>query len=291
MPKQIILIVLALIFSSHAMAQDIEITPDMYEFSPNSITGVYVCTPKHVESGDCKDVDKEYYESLAIITLGLYEIGILSVNGIDTMAFKGPLSPGAAERLIDLLEDHPEIDTLVLSSQGGSEEEAYKIADYVKEKGLKTWVPVRRMCLSACTPIFLSGSEQTLDGQLGFHTGQFFLNDPYQIKDLETDKKTIQEAMFQNDQFMMKRVKLFLSLGIKLELIDAMIEAKGDFLVFSEMDELFGFNPEKNYIISLTEMSEFAKNQPAKNFDFQGYKPLFWRKLMLSLLNLFGQIS
>lgn len=275
MPKLSLIAIFSLFFNFSALAQDIEITPDMYEFSPNSITGVYVCTPKHVESGDCKDVDKEYYENLAIITLGLYEIGVLSVNCIDTMAFKGPLSPGAAERLISLLEDYPEIDTLVLSSQGGSEEEAYKIAEYVKTHKLKTWVPVRRMCLSACTQIFLSGSEMTLDGQLGFHTGQFFLNDTYQIKDLETARKTIQQAMFENDQFMMKRVRLFLSLGINLDLIDAMIVAKGDFLVFTEMEELFNFDPNQNYVTPLTEMSEFAKNQPAKNFDFQAYKLLF----------------
>lgn len=270
---KIILLSLITVLSSYA--QDIKLTPDMYEYSENSLTGVYLCTPKHVEDGDCKDVDQEYYENLARLSLGMYEIGLLSVNNEETIAFKGPLSPGAAENLISILKRYPHIKTLTLSSQGGSLEDAYEIAAYVEKHQISTWVPVRRICLSACVPIFLSGKTMTLDGQLGLHTGTFQLHDPYQIKDLETARKTIQEAVYKNDQFMLKRVRLFIKLGIPLTVINDMIEAKGDFLVFTSLEDLIQYNPKQNHIRSMKEMSSYSKSQEAVNFDFQNYQQLF----------------
>lgn len=275
MLKKSLLLIIISLQATLTLAQDIKLTPDLYEYSPNSITGVYVCTPTHVKNGDCTDVDKEYYDNLARITLGAYEIGLLEVNNTKTIAFKGPLSPGSAATLISILDNNPEIDTLALSSQGGSEEEAYKIADYVKHHQLNTWVPVRRMCLSACSSIFLSGHEKTLDGILGLHTGTFYINDSYQIRNLEAARKTIQEAMFQNDQFMMKRIRLFTSLGISLDVVDAMIEAKGKFLTFLSMEELLSFDPNKDYVKTTEEMLEISRNLPVKNFDFQNYTQLF----------------
>lgn len=257
-------------------AQDIKITPDMYEHSKNSITGVYVCTPTHVESGDCSDVDDEYYKNLALLTLGGYEIGLLEVNSIKTIAFKGPISPGAAKNLINILEQHSDsVDTLVLSSQGGSQEDAHLIADYVAEKNLNTWVPVRRLCLSACSTIFLSGKIKTLDGLLGLHSGSYHLQDPYQIRDIDAANETIAEALYQNQFYLLKKIKLYSSLGISLDVIDSMTEAKGEFLIFSTVEELLSFDPLLDYTMTGKEMSERAKNQPAVNFDFQKYTKLF----------------
>lgn len=273
--RSVLISTILVLATSIARAQDVPLTPDMYEFSDNSITGVYVCTPRHVESGDCSDVDKEYYDNLARMTLGAYEIGVLQVNGERTIAFKGPLSPGAADNLIAILRAYPEIQTLTLSSQGGSEEEAFKIADYVKAHSLKTWVPVRRMCLSACVSVFLSGREMILDGLLGLHTGEFFLQDPYQIRNLEAARETFSEATLQNNRFMMRKVRQLLELNLNLGILDAMIEAQGDFLVFTTMDELYSFDPNRNYVRSLSDMSEFSRNQPARNFEFEGYQKLY----------------
>ncbi|MEO0335610.1 MAG: hypothetical protein AAF202_04420, partial [Pseudomonadota bacterium] len=41
-------LLLLVFISLSSRAQDIELTPEMYEFSENSVTGVYVCTPRHV---------------------------------------------------------------------------------------------------------------------------------------------------------------------------------------------------------------------------------------------------
>ena len=264
-----------LLWTSLSYGQDIKITPDMYKYSENSITGVYLCTPSHVLSGDCKDVDDEYYDNLARISLGSYEIGLLFVNGQKTVALKGPLSPGVSQNLIRILNEYDDVSTLVLSSQGGSEEEAYKIADYIKEKKMNTWVPTRRMCLSACVPIFLSGELKTLDGQLGLHTGKFYISDPYQVRNLEAARETIKEALYQNDLYTIKRVRMFLDLNIPLSLIDAMIAARGKYLVFTSINQLLEFDPSLDYIRTLEEMSEFSRSQPAYNFNFQSYKQLF----------------
>lgn len=268
---------ISMVFSFLLMvhAQDVPLTPDMYKYSPNSITGVYVCTPTHVKNGDCKDVDAAYYESLAVINLGIYEIGYLEAKGRKTLAFKGPLSPGAADNLLRFIEQFPEVDTLILSSQGGSEEEAYKIAEVVRLKKLKTWVPPQRMCLSACSVIFLSGSQMTLDGLLGLHSGTFYIADMYLLKDLEAAQKTINKATYESELYLMKRVRLFNELDISLDVIDAMIAAKGEFLFFKSVDELYSFDKNKNYVLSLKEALAITQVQDIKTFEFKSYKQLF----------------
>ena len=265
-----------LVFSSSVFAQDIKLTPDLYEFSRNSITGVYLCTPKHVESGDCSDVDDEYYENLALISLGSYEIGLLKVNGIETIAFKGPMSPGAGENLIRTLERFKgRVDTLTLSSQGGSTDEAYKIAAYVKENKLKTWVPVRRMCLSACSFVFLNGEEMVLDGLLGLHSGSYHLQDPYQIRDVDAANETIKKALYENDTYLLKQVRLFLELGIDLDVIDDSTDAKGEFLIFDDLERLLNYDSSIDYVRSSEEMVRMSKAQSVRNFNFESYDQLF----------------
>jgi hypothetical protein len=264
---------LSLFFLIHA--QDVPLTPEMYEYSPKSITGVYVCTPMHVKNGDCRDVDAAYYESLAVINLGIYEIGFLEAKGRKTLAFKGPLSPGSADNLIRFINQFPEVDTIVLSSQGGSEEEAYKIADIIRLRKLKTWVPPQRMCLSACSVIFLSGSEMILDGLLGLHSGTFYIADMYLLKDMESAQKTINKATYESEFFLMKRVHLFNELALSLDIIDAMVAAKGEFLFFKSVDELYSFDKNKNYILPIEKALEYTKSQDIKKFEFKSYKQLF----------------
>ncbi len=268
----ILLLVIGL--SAHLFSQDIKITKELYEYSENSITGVYVCTPAHVDNGDCRDVDQEYYDNLALISLGSYEIGILEVNGEKTMAFKGPLPPGSAENLIGWLEKHPDITKLTLSSQGGSMSEAIKIAQYVQDRKLDTWVPVRRMCLSACTLIFLAGENLSLDGQLGFHTGEFLIRDPYLISDLERAKKTFETALYENNLFHHHLTSLFVAKGIPLELNLSMVEAEGDYIVYSNLEDLAGL-PISEPISDLSDLIEFSKNQATVNFEFQSYTQLY----------------
>ena len=69
------------------------------------------------------------------------------------------------------------IDTVVLSSRGGSVLEGLNMAGIIFDKGLKTYVPEQGIgdegnCASACSFMFFGGSTRIADGKLGVH--QFY---------------------------------------------------------------------------------------------------------------------
>ena len=70
-----------------------------------------------------------------------------------------------------------DIDTVVLSSRGGSVWEGLNMAGIIFDKGLKTYVPQKALgeegnCASACSFMFFGGSTRVADGKLGVH--QFY---------------------------------------------------------------------------------------------------------------------
>ena len=70
-----------------------------------------------------------------------------------------------------------EVDTIVLSSRGGSVWEGLNMAGIIHDKGLKTYVPQHGLdadgnCASACSFMFFGGSARVADGALGVH--QFY---------------------------------------------------------------------------------------------------------------------
>lgn len=69
----------------------------------------------------------------------------------------------------DLLMEHPEVDTVIVSGAGGSNTPAYDIAHKITDFGLATIA--RNNCSSACTLLFLAGSDRRLEkgARLGFH--------------------------------------------------------------------------------------------------------------------------
>lgn len=67
-----------------------------------------------------------------------------------------------------------EIDTIVLSSPGGSVFEGLQMAGIIFDKQLRTYVPKDALggvgnCASACSFMFLAGKERKVDGNLGVH--------------------------------------------------------------------------------------------------------------------------
>lgn len=73
------------------------------------------------------------------------------------------------EELGLLLMEHPEINTLVLNSVGGSSSAAMAMAEKVEQLGLAT--EIGDQCFSACPHIFLAGRPRTLakGAIIGFH--------------------------------------------------------------------------------------------------------------------------
>ncbi len=102
----------------------------------------------------------------------------------------------------ELLMNHPEVDTVIVSGGGGSTVAAYDIANKIAAFNLNTIA--RNNCSSACTYIFLGGAKRKLEGgaRLGFHRtsrGTSYLRDFYtQYKD---DLGWIDEFAFAQDVF------------------------------------------------------------------------------------------
>lgn len=69
----------------------------------------------------------------------------------------------------DLLMNHPEVDTVIVSGSGGNNTAAYDMAHKIIEFDLTTIA--RNNCSSACTLLFLAGTERRLEkgARLGFH--------------------------------------------------------------------------------------------------------------------------
>jgi len=229
-------IVLSLLATS-AIAQDIRITAEHYKFSPNSITGVYVCTPTHVENNQCSDVDDEYYMNLSRISLGAYEIGIIQFNDFDAVAFRGPFSFGSADKLIQVLSETG-ITTLALASIGGIPDEAFKIADWIKENNIQTWIPAQRGCLSACSYVFLNGNDPILDGVLGLHQYRYNVFDTFQYRTLDRIRNQVQDQTRMLGEIHLRHAQLFAENNWDFSVLNHMHQFDGDFVIITELDQL-----------------------------------------------------
>ncbi|TGE00827.1 hypothetical protein [Methylobacterium nonmethylotrophicum] len=92
----------------------------------------------------------------------------LGPGGRDVRLF-GDLTDGAAARLGRLLDAHPGVTRLHLTSDGGLVDEGAAIGEIVAARRLVTYVP--DYCVSACTLAFVRGRERLImaDSRIGFH--------------------------------------------------------------------------------------------------------------------------
>lgn len=98
------------------------------------------------------------------------EIMPLDVSQDQTTIFlKGDINYALHASFLKTLEDHENITTIALSSEGGIIFAARAIANKIMELNLDT--KTNSDCFSACTLIFLAGKKRQLaeNGQLGFH--------------------------------------------------------------------------------------------------------------------------
>lgn len=66
----------------------------------------------------------------------------------------------------------PEIEVIVLWSDGGNVNSALLLADDIHTRGLNTFIPEGAGCYSACSFLFLAGKGRVVQGELGVH--QFY---------------------------------------------------------------------------------------------------------------------
>ncbi|KIC07297.1 hypothetical protein RA19_24605 [Leisingera sp. ANG-M1] len=84
--------------------------------------------------------------------------------------FSGEITFGLTSRMRQLADDHPGLETVVLSGPGGLIAEARGAAKLIRDRNLST--QATGLCASACTLIFIAGRRRSLDteAQLGFHS-------------------------------------------------------------------------------------------------------------------------
>jgi len=89
------------------------------------------------------------------------------------LVLSGNLGAGSADKIRAVLDQEPDIQTLVLETPGGRVGEAALIAKLVRERKLKTYV--ENHCESACTVILLAGMDRavTANARIGFHRASF----------------------------------------------------------------------------------------------------------------------
>lgn len=92
----------------------------------------------------------------------------ISADGTEVF-IDGPLNFPKDTALKSALAANPNLQRLVLNSQGGSVFAARALARRVQEHGLETYV--RDICYSSCTLVFMAADRRVVDlkGRLGFH--------------------------------------------------------------------------------------------------------------------------
>lgn len=112
------------------------------------------------------------YEIVAGDTrLGSHQFKVLN-NGT-MLDFSGGISFGTAKEFELMLKSMDNVRTVRLNSNGGRIAEAQKISDLIRARGLSTYVS--QHCASACTVVFLGGTQRQLNAgaKLGFHQPAF----------------------------------------------------------------------------------------------------------------------
>ena len=95
------------------------------------------------------------------------------LNNGTMLDFSGGISFGTAKEFETMLKAMDNVRTVRLNSNGGRIAEAQKISDLIRARGLSTYVT--HQCASACTIIFLGGTQRHLHAtaKLGFHQPYF----------------------------------------------------------------------------------------------------------------------
>ncbi len=86
-----------------------------------------------------------------------------------TIIFRGDITYGTAQELLQLIRANPSVKEISLTSNGGLAEPALLVANAIQLRRATTFVP--STCVSACTFLFLGGQQRYLapGAALGFH--------------------------------------------------------------------------------------------------------------------------
>ncbi|WP_169569088.1 hypothetical protein [Sneathiella limimaris] len=141
-----------------------------------------------------------------------------------TLAFTGSIELGVTKVFAKLLERHPNLHTVALTSPGGNIYEARGISKMIREKGLATFVETE--CSSACTTVFIGGKSRKLNpgAKLGFH--QYRIDAGYDV--LNFDAK----AEMEQDR------NLYAIANVRSWFLEKMFQSRADEMWYPSTEEL-----------------------------------------------------
>ncbi|MEQ9695155.1 hypothetical protein [Shimia sp. SDUM112013] len=147
----------------------------------------------------------------------------VSDNGRD-LVFEGEVTFGLTKRITEILAKNAQLDRLILTSAGGQIYEARGVSKLIRARQMATHVP--EACSSACTLIFIAGSERTLaeTGRLGFH--QYALNFGNALPSVDLAREQAKDRVFFAEQ------------GVSQQFLDRMFDQTSDGLWYPTQDEL-----------------------------------------------------
>lgn len=138
----------------------------------------------------------------------------------DVIALNAEITPTTPADLDRALDARPDARTLVLNSPGGAVDSALVVAQEVRRRGLRTYVPVGMGCYSACAYIFFAGENRIADGELGVHQIS------QDVADIVLTQVTIGDILDALDEF-----------GVQHQVISYMLRTPpSDMYVFSRLE-------------------------------------------------------
>ncbi|NQU56429.1 MAG: hypothetical protein HQ513_04280 [Rhodospirillales bacterium] len=110
----------------------------------------------------------------------------------------GDFRLGVTQEMASLLEQHPGVQGIIFSSNGGRVTEGRGVARLIKKGGLDTYV--FEICKSACTTAFIAGATRNLGptGKLGFH--QFAMDSKFKTPYIDHEAEQMIDLTFYKQQ-------------------------------------------------------------------------------------------
>jgi hypothetical protein len=152
----------------------------------------------------------------------------------------------------------PGVRILVLNSPGGAVDSALVVAQEVKRRGLRTYVPKRMGCYSACAYIFFAGADRQVDGELGVHQISTEVND---LVLAQTTLGDVLDALYE--------------FGVRQQVVSYMLRTP----------------PEGMYVFSARELQELGINRGALRSGWMWRSTARWRRTPRSPVGAFVELA
>ncbi len=110
---------------------------------------------------------------MLVVTLNQLEMTKISIQH-DKMYLLGDFNSKSYKQVTKALRTHPKVKTIVLTASSGSldDDTTFKLARYIRSKGLNTYLLSNSVIASGAVDLFLSGTQRTIEhgAKIGVHS-------------------------------------------------------------------------------------------------------------------------